>query len=157
MLHIIRQALNCSCRYSDRREARSGVELPATHQRRRRGGVRGGTADRALRRRGRRRWAVSHGQSDQHRQESREGRFGHNRFRITGCSIWSRTGFCWHSNKSCTLVQESFSAEINFFHGFAGTGFLERISLAILAEKTKKLITKNRLDQRSRHFRDSVY
>ena len=50
-----------------------------------------------------------------------------------------------------------FSAEINFFHGFAGTGFLERISVAIPAEKTKKLITKNRLDQRSRHFRDSVY
>ena len=26
-------------------------------------------------------------------------------------------------------------SEINFFHGFAGTGFLERISLAIPAEK----------------------
>ena len=42
--------------------------------------------------------------------------------------------FLWYRN--------SFSAEINFFHGFAGTGFLEGISLAIPAEKTKKLITK---------------
>ena len=50
-----------------------------------------------------------------------------------------------------------FSAKINFFNSFAGTGFLEQISLAILVEKTKKLITKNRLDQRSRHFCDSVY
>ena len=55
-------------------------------------------------------------------------------------------------NNAQILLQNlifDFSAEINFFHGFAGTGFLERISLAIPAEKTKKLITKN--------FRDSVY
>ena len=80
-------------------------------------------------------------------------------------SICSAYRLIWRTSEvvpiKCSLrksaVEINFSTLIHLFHGFADAGFLEGVLEGVSIEKMRKLITKNRLDQRSRHFRDSVY
>ena len=50
-----------------------------------------------------------------------------------------------------------FAMLIDFFLLNFFAGFLEQVYMCQSVEKIRKLIMKNRLDQRSRHFRDLVY
>ena len=62
-----------------------------------------------------------------------------------------------HVIKKCHCKQISYSTLINFFNFAVDTSFLEDVLEVVSVETMRKLIMKNRHDQRSHHFHDSVY